>query len=110
VYAAALRVAKALNERAQRIKAIEAELASLADQYDNDKLATLKARMAGDIARFREMMADRHNAPLARQVLRRLLIEPIKCIPISRDGKRDFAIRGRATTGALSSSKVHLAA
>jgi site-specific DNA recombinase len=103
-------VAKALNTRAQRIKAIQAELANLPDHYDPEKLESLKARMAGDIARFRDMMADRQNTPLARQVLRRLLVEPIKCVPISRDGKRDFAVKGRATTGALSSFKAHVAA
>jgi hypothetical protein len=97
-------VAKAINERAQRIKACEMELASLPDEFDADKLASLKAKMAGDIARFRDMMRDRRNAPLARQVLRKLLIEPIRCIPIMRDGKRDFAIRGRATTGAFTSA------
>ena len=67
--------------------------ASLPDEFDADKLESLKARMAGDIARFRAMMADRRNAPLARQVLRKLLVEPIRCIPTMRDGKRDSAIR-----------------
>ena len=103
-------VARAINKRVQRIKALEGELASLPDEYEGARLEGLKARMAEDIARFREMMADRRNAPLARQFLRRLLVEPIKCIPITRAGKRDFAIRGRATTGAFTSATLKLAA
>jgi hypothetical protein len=52
-------VAKAINERSQRIKVLETELASLPDEYDADKLDALKAKMAADIARFRDMMRDR---------------------------------------------------
>jgi hypothetical protein len=63
-------VAKAINERAQRIKALEAELASLPEEADAENLEGPKARMTADIARFRAMMSDRRNAPLARQVLR----------------------------------------
>lgn len=96
--------AKAINERVQRIKALEGELASLPDEFDATKLAGVKSKLANDIARFREMMSDRRNAPLARHVLRKLLVEPIKCMPITRDGKRDFAISGRATTGAFTSA------
>jgi hypothetical protein len=63
-------VAKAINERAQRIKALEAELASLPEEADAENLEGPKARMTADIARFRAMMSGRRNAPLARQVLR----------------------------------------
>ena len=94
-------VARALNERVRQIKTIEADLSNLEDQFDETRLADVRLRMAADIARFRDMMIDRRNAALARQVLRRLLVEPIRCIPIVRDGRRDYAIRGVATTGAF---------
>ena len=42
--------------------------------------------------KFRELMQDRKNAPLARQVLRKGLKQPLKCIPILRDGRKDYAI------------------
>lgn len=103
-------VAAAINERTQRIKSLESESASLPDEYDATRLDGLKGRMAADIARFRDMMRDRRNAPLARQVLRRLLVEPIKCTPVSTNGTRSFAVRGRATTGAFSSFNPHIAA
>jgi hypothetical protein len=90
---------------------VEAELGNLPDGSATHRSNNLKDRMAADIARFREMMADRRNASLARQVLRKLLVEPIKCVPITRDGKRDFAVRGRATTGAFTSaSRLNIAA
>jgi len=37
-------------------------------------------------------MQDRRNTPLARQVLRKALKQPLKCIPILRDGRKDYAI------------------
>jgi hypothetical protein len=104
-------VAKAINDRVQRIKTLETELSSLPDEFDAKKLAALKGRMVEELTRFREMMADRRNAPLARQVLRRLLVEPIRCLPIKRDGKPDSSIRGKATTGAFTSApKLKIAA
>src|SRR2546422_126449 len=89
---AVARGAKAINERVQRIKALEGELASQPDEFDAEKLAGLKSKLAGDIARFHQMMSDRRNASLARQVLRKLLVEPIKCIASPRGDTLDVPL------------------
>src|SRR4051812_49471131 len=51
---------------------------------------------------FREMMQARSNIAVSRQVLRKILGgEPIRCIPIVRDGRKDYAIRGETRLGIL---------
>ena len=81
-----------LNECSQHIKALKADLANLRGQHNPRKLAETQARMIERIGKFRELMQDRRNVPLARQVLRKALKEPLKCIPILRDGRKDYAI------------------
>jgi hypothetical protein len=61
--------------------------------YEYKEVEDLKAALVERIGKFREVMTTRRNIPLARQLLRKLLAEPIRCVPIIRDGRKDYAIR-----------------
>jgi hypothetical protein len=68
----------------------------------------LKAAMVARMGKFQNLIHA--DAPLARQALRKLLVGPIKCIPVVRDGRKGYAIRGETRLGALlASSNVTLA-
>ena len=86
------RAAEEINECDRRIRALEMELGNLPGQQDPKSLADTRGRMVARIAKFRELMQDRRNTPLARQVLRKALKQPLRCIPILRDGRKDYAI------------------
>ena len=82
-----------LNECSRRIKALEAELANLReDEGDPRKQTETEARMIERIGKFRELMQDRRNIPLARKVLEKTLKEPLRRIPILKDGRKVYAI------------------
>ena len=63
------------------------------------ELERLKAAIIGRMGKFQDLMHA--DIPLARQALRKLLVGYIKCTPIIRDGRRDYAIRGETKLGAL---------
>ena len=86
------RAAEEINECGRRIRAFEMELANLPGRQDSKRLADTRAKMVERIGKFRELMQDRRNVPLARQVLRKSLKQPFRCIPILRDGRKDYAI------------------
>lgn len=72
------------------------------EKYDAKKLAEKKARIVEPIGQFKSLMQDRRNAPLARQVLRKLFPEPLKCTPVVREhGRKDCEIAGRGVLSAL---------
>jgi hypothetical protein len=85
-------VAEQINDRLEQIARSKIELDNLPGEHDPRKLAETQATMIERIGKFRELMQDRRNTPLARQVLRKALKEPLKCIPILRDGRKDYAI------------------
>jgi site-specific DNA recombinase len=93
-----------IERREHAIATLKADLARsphrLRDAGKN--MDGLKASMLDRIGKFRELMRDRRNAPLARQALRKLLDGPIRCTPVVRkDGRRGYAIRGETRLGAL---------
>lgn len=61
-------------------------------------------RLAEQMARFRQIMRDRRNCPLARQVRWWLLVEPIKCVPVCRAGQRETLDRWHARNARPSSN------
>jgi hypothetical protein len=84
-----------IRKREQGIAALESELARSPHrlEYSREDAETLKAAIMERMARFRELMQARKNIPLARQVLRKLLGgEPIRCIPITRNGRKDSCL------------------
>jgi hypothetical protein len=77
--------------------------------YEHKEGEDLKAALVERIGKFREVMTTRRNIPLARQLLRNLLAEPIRCIPIMQDGRKDYALRGKTRLGGrLSSAGVNV--
>jgi hypothetical protein len=85
-------VAEQINDRLEQIKRLQIDLDTLPGQHDPRRFAETQARMIERIGKFRELMQDRKNAPLARQVLRKALKEPLKCIPILLGGRKEYAI------------------
>jgi hypothetical protein len=63
-------------------------------QVEDGELEKLKQAIIGRMGKFQELVYA--DVPLARQALRKLLAGPIKCTPVVRDGRRDYAIRGEA--------------
>jgi len=63
-------------------------------EIDRAELGKLKQEMVERMGKFRELMQDRRNTPLARQALRKLLVGPIKCVPVEIAGRKEYAIRG----------------
>ena len=90
-----------IHKRDQRIEARQEELTRSPHRLEvNDKeLDSLKAAIISRMGKFQELMHA--DVPLARQALRKLLVGPIKCTPVVRDGRRDYAIRGETKLGAL---------
>jgi hypothetical protein len=94
--------ASVLDEIAKRqraIAALEAQLAPHRLQFVNRDIATLKAGMIERRSRFQDLIHS--DIPLARQAQRKLLVGPIKCIPVVRDGKNGYAVPGETRLGAL---------
>ncbi|MHB8258618.1 MAG: hypothetical protein ACYDE0_15575 [Acidiferrobacterales bacterium] len=51
------------------------------------------------IGRFRDLLHD--EVPLARQVLRKLLVEPITFKPVVANGRKTYAFKGKTRVGPL---------
>ena len=61
------------------------------------KLAEVSARMVERLAHFREMARDRRNVPVLRQLLRHALrIHDLNLVPTIEDGRKTYAINGKA--------------
>jgi hypothetical protein len=90
-----------IAKRERAIAALEAQLARVPHrlQFVSRDIATLKAGMIERMSRFQDLIHS--DIPLARQALRKLLVGPIKCIPVVRDGKNGYAVRGETRLGAL---------
>jgi hypothetical protein len=90
-----------IHKRDQGIATLKDELARSPHrlQIKTGELESLKAAIIGRMAKFQDLMQA--DVPLARQGLRKLLGGPIKCTPVIRNGRRDYAIRGEAKLGAL---------
>jgi hypothetical protein len=71
-------VAEQINDRLEQIGRLKIELDNLPGEHNPRKLAETQARMIERAGKFRELMQDRKNAPLARQVLRKALKEPLR--------------------------------
>jgi len=63
----------------------------------------MKASMVERMGEFRTLL--RADVPTAREALRKLIgDQPIRCVPIMWQGRKDFGIRGETQFGALLSS------
>jgi hypothetical protein len=90
-----------IHKREQGIAALKDELARSPHrlQTNGKELESLKAAIISRMGKFQDLMHA--DVPLARQALRKLLVGPIKCTPVIRDGRRDYTIRGETKLGAL---------
>ncbi len=90
-----------LQNRDHRIAALESELARSPHrlEFDTKDLERLRARMTDRIGKFHDLLHA--NVSLARQVLRKLLVGPIKCVPVVQDGRKRYAILGETRLGPL---------
>lgn len=87
-------VADRINECNRQIKAAEAKLADLSDGPDSKVLAERQQRLLEVAATYRELMQERRNLVLARQVLRKAFREqPFICTPVVRNGTKTFSIQ-----------------
>ena len=83
-----------IEKREQGITNLQDELARSPHrlQVKDGELERLKAAIIARLGKFQELMHA--DVPLARQALRKLLVGSIKCTPVVRHGRRDYAIRG----------------
>jgi hypothetical protein len=90
-----------IHKREQGITALKNELARSPHRLETNgkELESLKAAIISRMGKFQDLMHA--DVPLARQALRKLLVGPIKCTPVIRDGRRDYTIRGETKLGAL---------
>jgi len=93
-----------ITKREQGIAQAEADLAKLPPkEFDVKDIGTLKASMVERMGEFRTLL--RADIPTAREALRKLIgDQPIRCVPIMWQGRKDFGIRGGTQLGALLSS------
>jgi site-specific DNA recombinase len=92
-------VLEEITKRERAIAALEAELVPHRLKFEDKDIATLKAGMIERMAKFHQLLHS--EVALSRQALRKLLVGRIKCIPVVRDGKKGFAVRGETQLGAL---------
>jgi hypothetical protein len=86
-------VAEQINELNQQIKAADKTLSNLSDGQESKASLEKQAQLLEAASRYRELMQERGNVALARQVLRKALREqPIKCTPVVRNGRKTFAV------------------
>ena len=67
--------------------------------FDPKELVGIKKAMLERMAKFHDLMHS--DIPLARQAFRKLLNGPVKCVPVIRDGRKDYAVQGETRLGAL---------
>ena len=93
-------ILKQIHQRQQRIKDLETELAELQvqplTQLDH-KL--IRKALSGKLERFSALLHE--DVPRARQVLRKLLAEPMRFEPIPEEGKKSYKISGKTHLGVL---------
>jgi len=90
-----------IRKAADRIKAINAELARLTGTPKLDKklLDHFERQIAGELGRFADVLKG--NIPRARQALKKLLVERVAFTPVDAgNGKQTYEFNGKLSYGA----------
>lgn len=90
-----------ITQREERIKHLDTELERLGTAGTGNELDHIRLRKAleGRIGRFKELVCS--DVPLARQALRKLLVEPIEFRPVVLNGRKTYSFEGKTRIGAL---------
>ncbi len=104
-------VATRINELGREIDRLNLELSGLPEaQYDEKKLEEKKAHMLERLKRFSEMVRDKRNIPLLRQLIRHAIaIYKLKLTPITENGRRTYDISGWARVSQAPIRRVSMA-
>ncbi len=93
-------LAAEITKRERQIKILEIELATHAAKTPGEiEIYRLKKTLRERMGKFKDLIYD--DVPKARQALRKLLEEPLRFIPIERDGRNTYAFEGKTRVGAL---------
>jgi ssDNA-binding Zn-finger/Zn-ribbon topoisomerase 1 len=82
-----------------RLEAIKGELQALSESLPVWTPAQIRDKCGERLRRFEELLLG--DVPLARQALRRLLIEPLRIAPVTVQGRRTLRFEGATTLGPL---------
>ncbi|MEW8051322.1 MAG: recombinase family protein [Candidatus Thiodiazotropha sp.] len=94
-------VLEQITQREERIKQVEMELGQLDTANTGNELDRKRLRNALEdrIGRFKGLVYS--DVPLARQALRKLLVEPIEFRPVVLNGRKTYSFEGKTRIGAL---------
>ena len=92
-------VIREIRRREDRMKELDGKLATLRAPLPDLSIGEVRAMCSARLERFRALLLG--DVPVARQALRKLLLEPLRITPAMSGGRRTLAFEGRTTLGPL---------